>query len=193
MGNKLRVSGPVLILAALMLLVLPLKWLLAAAVAALIHEAFHILAIRLCGGSVRAVRIGRGGAVLDAEPMTRGKEAICALAGPLGGLLLLLLAKQIPRIALCAAVQSLYNLFPVYPLDGGRALRCLAEQWFGEKAARSICQWSEGIFSICVALLGLYGTFCLGLGLFPLLPAGFLLLRIKSGKIPCKERAKGVQ
>ncbi len=193
MGNKLRVSGSVLILAALMLLVLPLKWLLAATAAALIHEAFHILAVQLCGGRIRAVRIGKGGAVLEAEAMTRGKEAFCALAGPIGGLLLLLFANQVPRVALCAAAQSLYNLLPVYPLDGGRALKCLTEQWLGDKAASSICLWSERVFYIAVAVLGIYGTFCLGLGFFPLLPAVFLLLRIKSGKIPCKEPSKGVQ
>lgn len=193
MGNNFRVSGPVLICAALMLLVLPLKWILAAVMAALVHEGFHVLAIYLCGGRLRSFRIGNGGAVLETEPLTRGKELFCALAGPVGGLLLLLIARQIPRIALCATIQSLYNLLPVYPLDGGRVLRCATERWLGDTGAQRVCLWSERVFYAAVVALGLYGTFCLGLGLLPLIPAVFLLMRIKSRKIPCKAGFKGVQ
>ena len=106
------IGTSVYLIGALALLVLPLKWLLGAAAAATVHELCHILAVKLCGSQIRKVEISASGAVIDVTPMSRGKELLCALAGPLGGLVLLLLAKWFPRVALCAAFQSVYNLLP---------------------------------------------------------------------------------
>lgn len=57
--------------------------------------------------------------------MSPAEAVICALSGPLGGLLLTLTIGYLPRLALCALVQSIFNLLPFYPLDGGRALRAM--------------------------------------------------------------------
>ena len=185
---QIRVSGASCILLALMLLMLPLKWICAAILAAVLHESFHAAAIILCGGRIERIRLGSRGAAMEILPMTRGRELLCALSGPAGGLLLLLFAKWIPRTAVCATFHSIYNLLPVYPLDGGRALRCGAELLFGRKAER-VCLWVEKLCLICVAALALYACFFLKLGLFPLLLAAGLWVR----KSPCKEQVLAVQ
>lgn len=110
---------------ALCVLTLPLRWSAAAFVAAVIHELCHCLMIYLTGGSLRGVSIGLKGTIMEAEFTSRGAEALCALAGPLGSVSLLLLLTIYPELALCGAVQCGYNLLPIYPLDGGRILRCL--------------------------------------------------------------------
>lgn len=112
-----------LYLAAMVLLV-PGSWLASAWFAALFHELCHLGALLFLGHPARKIILSASGAEIVTEQMQPLHEWICALAGPLGGLSLLLFAKHWPMVAVCAAVHSLYNLLPIYPADGGRALRC---------------------------------------------------------------------
>ena len=123
--HRVTISPLACIFAALTILLLPLRWIFAAFLAAAVHELFHILAVYLCGGRLRNFAIGDRGAVIYTDGMTTGKTLICVLAGPLGSLLLALFIRWIPRIAFCALFQAAYNLLPIYPLDGGRIVRCI--------------------------------------------------------------------
>lgn len=176
---RIQISAGSCIFAALLLLVLPLQWVLAAMFAAGFHELCHACAVSLCGGTIKRLTLGSGGAVMEVESMTRGRELICALAGPFGGLLLLLFSRWIPRIAICAGVQSLYNLLPVYPLDGGRALRCGAALLLPGRGER-ICVILENCCLLCAFLLAVYASFWLKLGFVPIAFAAILLLKRKN-------------
>lgn len=111
------------ILWAFLLLVLPLRLILASMTAAVFHELCHFLALRIMGGQVYGVTIGAGGMVMDTAIMTPQAEAVCALAGPAGSFLLVLLCRRLPLLSLCALIQGCFNLLPIYPLDGGRTVR----------------------------------------------------------------------
>lgn len=174
----LRVDVSAYFFAALLLLTLPLNWLMAAAVAAAGHELCHILAVRLSGSRVLRLRIGAGGAVIETEPMTRGRELACTLAGPAGSLLLVLLFRVFPRLAICALVQGVFNLLPLFPLDGGRALRC----GVGEK----IAGWVEGGTLGMLGILAVAGTFLWNLGVLPLMALLLLGIKVFPRKRPCK-------
>ena len=102
---------------------LPLQWMCAAAVAALIHELGHYVAVRLFGGEVHNVRFNMFGAVMEATDLKNYAELICLIAGPVAGLLPLLTFRFFPTVALCGIIQSAYNLLPIYPLDGGKILQ----------------------------------------------------------------------
>ena len=108
---------------ALMLLLFPVRFLAGVLLAALIHELGHILAVKLTGGRVLSVRLRAGGARIEASPLPPGRAAFCALAGPAAGALTIFAYKVFPELALAGLVQTVFNLLPVYPLDGGRALR----------------------------------------------------------------------
>ncbi len=64
---------------------------------------------------------------MRADGMSSGKSVICILSGPMGSLLLFLFVRWIPRIAFCGLLQGIYNLLPIYPLDGGRVVRCMLD------------------------------------------------------------------
>ena len=142
-NRYIRISPYLYVYVAALLLLAPLKWLLAAGCAAAIHELSHLAMIYLLGIEVYSVQIGLRGTKIITEPMTDKSELLCAIAGPAGGLLILFFARWIPRVALCAAFQSIYNLLPIYPLDGGRALRCSARLLLTDRNAAFLCNCAE--------------------------------------------------
>lgn len=178
-GKGIAVSGGFCIIAALMLLLVPLEFLLAAMAAAAWHELCHYAAIRLLSGQSEGIVLFSSAAHLRLPSMGQGREVLCALAGPVGGLLLLFLTPWMPRIALCAGMQSMYNLLPIYPLDGGRALKSGLLLLMPPPKATRLCGIIQRICKISILALGLYGCFWLKLGIFPLLMALLLLIRTK--------------
>lgn len=124
MRLKIQTESPFWLYLVLLLLTLPLPWVLAAFLAAAIHEMFHLFILKYCHIPVYELRIRAGGAVLDTGVMGEWEELACALAGPAGSFLLVSLLHIVPRIAVCGLVQGAFNLLPVGNLDGGRVVRC---------------------------------------------------------------------
>lgn len=187
------VSWEGLIMLAVLLMTVPLPWVGAAITAGGIHEACHWGMIWILGGKVRKFKMGGSGAVLDIAPMTNGKELLAAAAGPTGSLLLLLLKDFFPRVSLCGLVQGLFNLLPVYPMDGGRILKCFLRLFLTENQTDQISKGVETgviillIFSIFISLTIHF------MGLKPVILITMVLFRIINRKIPCKETIERVQ
>ena len=165
-GERLRISGGMWLMLPAVLLCLPLPWVIAVFLAALVHECGHLLAIYWISGKKASMVISAFSARIPLPEMTCGAEFVCALAGPAAGLFLILLYRWIPRTAICALVQSLFNLLPVYPLDGGRALLGCLEILFSEEWADKLFRILECIILclLCVLLSSIcnlhYGLFC---------------------------------
>ncbi len=189
--NRIKVSGSALVLMALMILVLPLKWLGAAMLAATFHEACHYIALRLCRCKVYSIAINAGGAVMQVEPMSCGNELFCSLAGPLGGLSLLLLSRWMPRTAVCAAVQSFYNLLPLLPLDGGRAVYSVLRMCLQEELAERVYRFISVSLRVLLSVLGFCGTVVWNLGLLPLLLVAVVFVRTIFENCLAKSHATG--
>lgn len=188
-----RIDALLCLYLALMLLILPLNWTFAAVLAAILHELGHYVAVRLCGGKLRKLRASIHGAVMEAVGVSPVQELICILAGPAVSLSMLLLAPWFPRIAICGGMQGLFNLLPVYSLDGGRAARCLCGQWMPQRIGHCICAWLEKSVLAALLMLGFYGSFCLRLGIMPLLVSIYVCCRAYMGKRPCKPGKDSVQ
>lgn len=192
MRGLVRIDFSAFFLGALLVLALPLNWLLAALAAAVMHEFCHCIMIIRMGGRILNVKIGACGAVIETGQLTSGQECLCAMAGPVGSLLLVLLCHVFPRLAICAGVQALFNLLPIYPLDGGRVLRCACEILIPKYTDRilygtEICS----ITVVCVAAV--IGSAVYHLGIVPIIMVLLLVLKAVSRKIPCKRTRIRVQ
>lgn len=128
---KVSIAPGAYIAAAAGVLLLPLKWLLAAYFAAMIHEFGHLLALKACRVTVSEIEAGMFGAKISTGALTPLQEIICTAAGPLASFSLLIFCRTVPVLALIGLIHCMFNLLPIYPMDGGRILRAL------------ICQLSE--------------------------------------------------
>lgn len=164
---------------ALLLLILPLKWLFSLIFAAAVHELFHYGAILLCGGRVRHLKVDMGGMLMEIAPMPPQRELLCALAGPAGSFLLASLIHRFPVLGLCALVQGMFNLLPVYPLDGGRVAACAMDMLFPQMVACKVSAWIGRICLAVLFLIGIWASLCLSLGMIPVLVPILLWMRVK--------------
>ena len=173
----------------LCILLLPIHWVIAWMAAATVHELSHCLCLRLLKVRIYHITISSFGAKIQTEFISEMKQFVASLAGPAGGLLLLLLSNWFPRLAICGFLQSVYNLVPIYPLDGGRALCAVILRLFPGVIGTSVFRAFNIVILTVISLLGLYSVFVLGLGPIPILVAGLLVIR----NITCNARKQKVQ
>lgn len=178
---------------ALLVLLLPLQWAVAWLFAAAVHEACHYLALRACKVQVYAVNVGLGGAVMQTGALYQKLELLCAAAGPMGGFCLLCFIKIYPELALCGLIQSIYNLLPILPLDGGRILQSLVGALFSPEICNYVLIAVKVFvltFLLCTAVVcALY----FDLGILPILWAILFTIKHVRVKRPCKRRKQIVQ
>ena len=183
--GKVQIAPYTYLFLALILTVLPAQWWLGTILAAGIHELGHYVTIRLLGGRVISMRVFPGTVKMEFLGLSRAGEALSALAGPLASLLLAGLLPVYPEIRICAAVQGIYNLLPVYPLDGGRILCCLIPT--------SICRGIEVFTLVFLWGLGIWVSVNYAAGLLGFIPAFSATLQRCMRNIPCKDRLFAVQ
>jgi stage IV sporulation protein FB len=148
---------------AFMLLLLPFPWVLSVIFATVVHELCHALTILAFDGNIYALRLGAGGIRMETDPFPPGREIIVAMAGPLGSALLILLARWMPRIAVCGAVHCIYNLLPLFPMDGGRILENLLALCLPAPLGRSVFHATQHILRVFLCLLCLLAVLRWGL------------------------------
>ena len=189
-----RIHPSVFLLLALGVLLIPLNWLGGAVFSVAVHEACHLTAIYILGGKAETISIGHRGIEMAVMPMSPGRELICALAGPAGSFLLLAMQRWFPAAAVCGLMQGFFNLLPMYPLDGGRALKCLLCLIGLEGSSGKILKTAEWVVSILIIILGCYGAMKLGLGISPVIFSMAVLLRSigRKNSLQRRERASTI-
>ena len=112
--------------------------------------------------------------------MPPGRELLAALAGPLGSAVLSLFAPILPRTASCAAVHCLFNLLPLFPLDGGRVLQNLLALFLPGHNAISVFEMTQHFFRLLLVLVCLLAG--LRWGILPTAAVLLLLLRQRKAR-----------
>lgn len=181
----IRIRPSACILTAALILLLPLDWLLAALLAAAVHELGHLAAIHAFGGHLEFISIGGLGTQICTGPLANRTEFLCAAAGPIASLLLLFPCRLFPKLALCGLIQGMFNLIPLRPMDGGRMLLCALRRFCPRRAERVL------VFVQCLLLcsflvLSLFLSVSRNGGFLPVLVCLTVLSRLLLTKIPCK-------
>lgn len=188
----IRIQPSVFLLAAFLILLIPFNWLIAAILASIFHETGHLAAICMTGGRIESVTVGFTGIQIHSAILQRRNELICAAAGPLASMLLLVFSHSIPKLAICGAIQGAFNLLPVCPMDGGRMLNCLM-QWLLPGKADRICKAAEYLILLILLAISLMVSYRLKGGILSVLCFITAFTRLLSGKTPCKSGEIAVQ
>lgn len=136
----------------------PLATVLAAAA---VHELGHLAVLRLLGGRAMGLYLSALGAVLevDSARLSYGGELAAVLAGPGANLLcaaaLAALEGEYHAFIGANMVLCVFNLLPIRPLDGGRALELLVSWLAGPGTGDFAAQW---VGSACAVGLGAFLT-----------------------------------
>lgn len=126
--------------------------------AAAVHELGHWIVLRRLGAAVTGFRLSALGAVLetDSGSLSYGGELAAVLAGPAANLLaaLVLTASAPGRWSAVIGANLLlcvFNLLPILPLDGGRALYLLASWLAGPAAGEGAVRWLGAVTAAALA------------------------------------------
>lgn len=184
----IRVTPSACIGLALAVILLPLDWVTAWLSAVVIHEICHVIAVKVCRARIHSIRFALCGATIITDELSYGQQIVCALAGPSGGLLLLLVSKWVPQMTICGCVQSAYNLLPLVNLDGGRALQGLLSIYLDQRKAHNVSDWVDKETRVILGILGVYIAWKLSWGTLIVLSVVALIRRRKI-KISCKQTA----
>lgn len=153
-----------------------LIWIGIILISILVHEFGHALTAKFFGQRPRIELVAFGGLTYPEGPrLSKGKEFLVILMGPVFGFGLFLLATILlpympPKIfPIMQVIQwvnlfwTIVNLIPVLPLDGGQLVRVVLQGIMGAKGLRAAII-SSAVISIIIALIGFTsGWYILGI------------------------------
>lgn len=143
------------------------------------HEFWHSFIARKYGLPMKGITLFVFGGVaeMDDEPPNAKTEFFMAIAGPLSSVFLgfaflgvnMLIPKGGPLVPVRGVVGYLsyinlilaaFNMFPAFPLDGGRVFRSALWKWSGNiRWATKISSWVGSGFGIFLMVFGILGIF----------------------------------
>lgn len=129
-----------------------------------LHELGHSLVARAKGGYIHEIVLYPfgGAAKISNIPREPKDEILVALAGPAVSLVLAIIFWQIPWLyyfALVNLMLFLFNVLPVFPMDGGRVLRAGLTLKKGRLEATRIAVGVGKYFCILFIVIGLFGLY----------------------------------
>ena len=143
-----------------------------------VHELVHAAVLLLLGGRIESVRLSFAQVELRTGLLSDRTELWSTAAGP--GINLLcgwLFRRWMPAFAAVSLLLALFNLLPVWPLDGGRLLRTLLRMRWGA-AGVNASQTLGLLFGLGLLGGAVFAARRWDAGVWPAVTAGALLVRL---------------
>ena len=143
-----------------------------------VHELAHAAVLLLLGGRIESVRLSFAQVELRTGLLSDRTELWSTAAGP--GINLLcgwLFRRWMPAFAAVSLLLALFNLLPVWPLDGGRLLRTLLRMRWGA-AGVDASQTLGLLFGLGLLAGAVFAARRWDAGVWPAVTAGALLVRM---------------
>ena len=143
-----------------------------------VHELAHAAVLLLLGGGIEFVRLSFAQVELRTGLLSDRTELWSTAAGP--GINLLcgwLFRRWMPAFAAVSLLLALFNLLPVWPLDGGRLLRTLLRMRWGT-AGVDASQTLGLLFGLGLLAGAVFAARRWDAGVWPAVTAGALLVRL---------------
>ena len=143
-----------------------------------VHELAHAAVLLLLGGGIESVRLSFAQVELRTGLLSDRTELWSTAAGP--GINLLcgwLFRRWMPAFAAVSLLLALFNLLPVWPLDGGRLLRILLRMRWGA-AGVDASQTLGLLFGLGLLGGAVFAARRWDAGVWPAVTAGALLVRL---------------
>lgn len=143
-----------------------------------VHELAHAAVLLLLGGGIESVRLSFAQVELRTGLLSDRTELWSTAAGP--GINLLcgwLFRRWMPAFAAVSLLLALFNLLPVWPLDGGRLLRTLLRMRWGA-AGVDASQTLGLLFGLGLLGGAVFAARRWDAGVWPAVTAGALLVRL---------------
>lgn len=153
--HNIKIEVSFYIALAVAIILLPVRLVFSWVIAVAVHEFAHYLALKLTGVDVYKIRVSLSGVRMGVDELSGWRAVVCSLAGPIGGLLPLIIRRWMPCTAICATLHSCYNLIPIFTLDGGRALEAVLVKVLGNRVGDRV----HFIFSCTLVCAIIVATF----------------------------------
>ena len=143
-----------------------------------VHELAHAAVLLLLGGRIESVRLSFAQVELRTGLLSDRTELWSTAAGP--GINLLcgwLFRRWMPAFAAVSLLLALFNLLPVWSLDGGRLLRTLLRMRWGA-AGVDASQTLGLLFGLGLLAGAVFAARRWDAGVWPAVTAGALLVRL---------------
>lgn len=141
---------------------------LLALLALLLHEGFHAIAILLLGQRLARIELTPFGGVADVDSfqsLPTASQVLIALSGAVGSLFCWAVLRFLPladprldQFAQLNLMLGLFNLLPMLPLDGARALGALGDRTFLGPYLRKAMMGLAFLLSFLLLLAAVYGA-----------------------------------
>ena len=167
LGVPVRMHASFLVILGIFALIefsfLPIYAMLIASV--LVHEYGHVLAARQFGTKCEVIYLHFfGGAAMMHPSKSLKEDWMVAIAGPLTSIALSIMFTALYAFtgigvffmaAYLNLIIGVFNMLPVYPMDGGRVFKALMEHMFGAQTGTTIALYTAWIIATAAAVYGI--------------------------------------